>query len=68
MHQIVFEVSESVDGGFEASALGYRIHTQGDSWDDLKLMVQDAVRCHFDEGERPTVIRLLFTREEVMSA
>ena len=68
MVQIVFEVAESVDGGFEASALGHRIHTQGDTWDDLKLMVQDAVRCHFAEGERPTLIRLLLIREEVMSA
>jgi hypothetical protein len=68
MKQIVFEVIESPEGGFEASALGHRIHTQAESWDELKLMVQDAVRCHFDASEAPTVIRLLFTREEVLSA
>lgn len=68
MKQIVFEVKESEDGGFEASALGYRIHTQGDNWEDLKAMVQDAVRCHFTEADRPAMIRLLFVREEVLSA
>jgi hypothetical protein len=68
MNQIVFEVVESADGGYEASALGYRIHTQGDNWDDLKAMVQDAVRCHFDKDKRPAMIRLLFVREEVISA
>lgn len=68
MKQIVFEVTESSEGGYEASALGYRIHTQGEDWDDLKAMVQDAVRCHFDEAQRPAIIRLLFLREEVLSA
>jgi hypothetical protein len=68
MHQIVFEVVESVDGGYEASALGHRIHTQGEDWNDLKAMIQDAVRAHFEEPDRPAMIRLLFVREEVMSA
>jgi len=26
------------------------------------------VRCHFEEGQRPSVIRLHFVREEVMAA
>jgi hypothetical protein len=52
MSQIVFEVTESLDGGFEAAALGHRIFTQGETWEDLKEMVQDAVRCHFAEGDR----------------
>ena len=30
-------------------------------------MVQDAVRCHFDEGARPRLIRLHFVRDEVIS-
>jgi hypothetical protein len=53
MHQVVFEVVESVDGGYEATALGHRIHTQGEDWEDLKAMVQDAVRGHFGEQEMP---------------
>lgn len=48
MKQIVFEVVESLDGGYEATALGHNIFTQGEDWEDLKSMVQDAVRCHFE--------------------
>ena len=28
--------------------------------------IQDAVRCHFDEGERPAMVRLHVVREEVV--
>ena len=68
MKSIVFEVRDSPEGGFEASALGHRIHTQGDTWDELKDMILDAVKCHFTEADKPELIRLLMTREEVMVA
>ena len=56
--EIIFEVTEAVEGGYDARALGYSIFTQGDDWDDLKDMVKDAVLCHFDEDTIPRVIRL----------
>ena len=68
MQQIIFTVQESVDGGYEATAVGHHIFTQGETWDDLKEMVQDAVRCHFADSDAPKIIRLLFTREEVLAA
>jgi hypothetical protein len=64
--EIIFAVEESPEGGYEARALGYSIFTQAESMDELKAMVQDAVRCHFDEGERPSVIRLHLVRDEVI--
>ncbi len=48
--EIIFEVAESAEGGYEARALGHSIFTQGDDWNDLKEMARDAVLCHFDEG------------------
>lgn len=66
--EIIFAVEDSAEGGFEAYALGHAIVTQADSMDDLKEMVRDAVRCHFEEDEMPTVIRLHFVRDEVISA
>jgi len=43
----------------DEQGVGFSIYAQGDSLDDLKTMVQDAVRCHFeDEESRPRVIRL----------
>jgi len=60
--EIIFTVVESPEGGYEARALGQSIYTQGDTLEELKAMVQDAVRCHFDEGSRPRVIRLCGVR------
>lgn len=56
--EIIFEVTEMSDGIFEARALGYSIFTEGESWDDLKFMVKDAVLCHFDDDEMPSEIKL----------
>ena len=52
--EITFEVREADEGGYYAAAIGYDIITQGDSWDDLKLMAQDALLCHFDDGSAPS--------------
>jgi len=51
--EIIFEVTEAVEGGYDAKALGHSIFTQGEDWEDLKAMVKDAVRCHFDEDTLP---------------
>lgn len=57
--EIIFMVEEAPEGGYTAQALGYSIFTEADTWDELKEAVQDAVRCHFDEDEKLTVLRLL---------
>ena len=65
--EIIFEVTESDEGGFEARALGHSIFTHGEDWNDLKEMTRDAVRCHFDEAEAPKMIRLHLIREEAIT-
>ena len=67
-NEIVFSVSDSPEGGFEARALGHSICTEADTLDELRDMVRDAVGVHFDEADRPGVIRLHFVREEVLAA
>lgn len=64
--EIIFTVEEDPEGGFVAEALGHAIVTQGDSMEELRRMVQDAVRCHFDPEERPGVIRLHILKQEVL--
>jgi hypothetical protein len=66
--EIIFTVQESPEGGYEARALGYSIFTQADSIDELKTMIRDAVSCHFENGEKPSVIRLHMVKDEVISA
>ena len=67
--EIIFEVSEDeVDGGYSASALGYGIHTQGETIEELRGNVREAVECYFDEAmKRPRLIRLHFVRDEVLT-
>jgi predicted RNase H-like HicB family nuclease len=69
MREIIFEVTEDeIDGGYVASALGYGIHTQGESLDELRAMVKDAVTCYFDDdADAPKIIRLHFVRDEVLT-
>ena len=72
MSEIIFEVQEDeVDGGYVATALGHAIATQGDTVEELREMVREAVRCHFGvgvTGKMPSVIRLHFVRDEVFAS
>ena len=68
MNEIIFLVEEAPEGGYTARALGESIFTEADDLEGLHEMVRDAVRCHFEEGKRPKVIRLHFVKEEVIAA
>jgi len=66
--EIIFVVEESPEGGYAARALGYSIFTQGENLEELRKMVRDAVACHFDEVDKPSLIRLHLVRDEVIPA
>jgi len=66
--EIIFSVQESPEGGYEARALGHDIFTQGETMDELRAMVRDAVRCHFDGDSTPAIIRLHIVKDEVIPA
>lgn len=69
MREIIFEVREDeADGGYTAAALGHGIHTQGDTLEELRAMVKDAVQCYFEGDQAPKIIRLHFVRDEVLVA
>jgi hypothetical protein len=59
MSEIVFLVEEAPEGGFTARALGYSIYTEADSWEALKLSIQDAINCHFEEEDRPHLFPII---------
>lgn len=65
--EVIFNVTESPEGGFEAEALGFAIFTSADTLDELREMVRDAVRCHFDEDELPPVVRLHLVHDELIA-
>ncbi|MEQ1893770.1 MAG: 2-oxoisovalerate dehydrogenase [Planctomycetota bacterium] len=68
MSEVIFVVEEAPEGGYTAKALGAAIFTEADTVAELHVQVRDAVRCHFEEGEMPKVIRLHFVRDELISA
>lgn len=68
MSEIHFMVEEAPEGGFLARAVGEDIFTEADDMQGLHQQLRDAVRCHFGEEQRPSVIRLHITREEALAA
>ncbi len=56
--EIIFDVQESPEGGYQACAHGFPIFTEAYSLDELKTMLRDAVLCHFGENDKPGLIRL----------
>ncbi len=65
--EIVFSVHQEVDGGFVAECLSHDIFTQGDSWDELRANVQEAVNGFFYDQDKPGRIRLHLVRDEVFA-
>ncbi|MEL6603163.1 MAG: 2-oxoisovalerate dehydrogenase [Cyanobacteria bacterium J06614_10] len=68
MSEIVFLVEEDPEEGYVARALGESIFTQGNTLDEVRDMILDTVRCHFEDADRPKIIRLHIVRDEVMAS
>ncbi len=68
LNEIIFIVEDSLEGGFEAKAVGNSIFTQAETYEELKANIKDAVACHFDDGEIPKLIRIHYVKEEVIAA
>ena len=67
MNEIVFEITREADGGFCAECLTESIFTQGDSWDELRTNVKEAVEAFYFDHPKPAAIRLHLVRDEVLA-
>jgi len=67
MSEIIFIVENSNEGGYTAKSLGYSIYTEGQTLDELKENIKDAIKCHFDEKEIPHIARLHIVKDEVIA-
>lgn len=66
--EIIFIVEDDPEGGFTAQALSFSIFTQGQTIEEIKEKIKDALRCHFEKEEDiPKVIRLHQVKEEVFT-
>ena len=65
--ELVFEVTEDAEGGYSAECLTEDIFTQGDTWEELRANVKEAVCVYFFDGAKPQSIRLHLVRDEVLT-
>jgi len=49
--ELIFEVREAEEGGFNARALGHAIFTQAETWDELRRNVLEAAALHFEDTD-----------------
>ena len=65
--EILFLVEESLEGGYNARAIGESIFAQAETLNELKIQIKDAICVHFDKKDIPKIIRLHIVRDEVLA-
>jgi len=51
MNEVFFLIEEALEGGYVAKAIGESIFTEGETMDELKANIREAVHCHFDDDK-----------------
>ena len=67
VNELVFEVTQESEGGFFAECLTESIVTQGDTWDELRANVKEAVEAFYFDRLKPKHIRLHLVRDEMFA-
>ena len=62
--ELVFSVTQEEDGGFVAECLSHDIFTQGDTWEQLRANIREAVSGYFFDQPKPAAVRLHLVRDE----
>lgn len=70
MSEMTFTVSPCEETGLFVAAWdapeGGGISTQGESVEELRANIREAVACHFEEGDAPSSIRLHFAGDVLL--
>ena len=67
MNELVFEIRDAEEGGFNARALGKAIFTQAETWEELRKNVLEAIECYYDTpAEQPKLVTLHYVKDELM--
>ena len=65
--ELIFEIRDAEEGGLYARALGHAIFTEGETWDELRANVLEAVSLHFDDSAaRPRLVQLHYVKDELI--
>jgi predicted RNase H-like HicB family nuclease len=65
--EIVFTVTQEGDGGYVAECLSHDIFTQGNTWEELRANVREAVSAYFFDQPKPAAVRLHLVRDELLA-
>ena len=66
--ELIFWIEEDPEGGFNARSIGESIFTQGETIEEIKSNIKDALACHYERKEDiPACIRLHIVHEETMT-
>jgi predicted RNase H-like HicB family nuclease len=64
--EMVFGVTQEADGGYVVECLSHDIFTQGNTWEELRTNVREAVSAYFFDQPRPSAVRLHLVRDELL--
>ena len=68
MEELLFEVTQEADGGYCGECLTESIFTEGDTWDQLRSNVKEAVDAYYFGRPKPRRIRLHLVRDEMLTS
>ena len=67
MDELIFEVTQEADGGYCAECLTEAIFTQGDTWEELRENVKEAVAAFYFDRAHRAQCRLRLVRDDVVA-
>jgi len=65
--ELIFEIRDAEEGGYYARALGHALFTEGETWEELRQNVLEAVSVHFDDSAvKPRIVQLHYVKDELI--
>jgi predicted RNase H-like HicB family nuclease len=65
--ELIFEIRDAEEGGFYARAPGHAIFTEGDTWEELRANMVEAVSLHFEDAtDRPRLPQMHYVKDELI--
>ncbi len=65
--ELIVEVRDADEGGHWARGLGHPVFTEGETWEELRANVLEAVSVHFEDAEeRPRLVQLHYVKDELI--
>jgi hypothetical protein len=66
VNEVVFDVTCEELGGYAADCDTENLSVMADTWDELRDNVKSTVERHFQEGVKPSAIRLHLVRDDII--